>query len=96
MKFQFKSKYFGASFAFGILIFTVLNGLSYLHNVCPATIDDCGWSFGFPMHFYLESGLLTFKEILWLGLVIDILSAFGFSLLIGLLFDRLWSKVNMR
>jgi ABC-type antimicrobial peptide transport system permease subunit len=96
MKVPPQIKAFVAGFTLGILIFVALNYFSYLHNVCPPTIDDCGWSFGFPMHLYLEGGFFTFKEIIWLGLVIDILFAFGLSLLLGFLSYFLWSRRNIR
>jgi len=86
------------SFGFlsGFAIVFALNYISYLRNVCPTTIDDCGWSFGFPLHFYREGGFVTFKEIIWLGLFIDILFSLGFSLLVGLAIRFLWSKYNLK
>ncbi len=92
MKNIFQSKPFWLGFVLGIVIFTILNYANYLHNVCPDTIDDCGWSFGFPVHFYSEGGFFTFSTIIWVGLIIDIISASISSLLFGLVFKHVWSN----
>ena len=84
------NKVFLAGFGTGLIVSIVFNYVSYLQNICSPNIDDCGWSFGFPVHLYLEGGLLTFKEIIWFGLGVDVLFAFGLSLLLGFLFSRLW------
>jgi len=95
MKSIVQSKTFCLGFTLGILIFIIFNYVNYLHNVCSNTIDDCGWSFGFPVHFYSEGGFFTFREIIWIGLIIDILFALISSLLIGLVFNYIWSKSNL-
>jgi ABC-type antimicrobial peptide transport system permease subunit len=78
----------------GLLSAFGLNYISYIKNVCPVTMDDCGWSFGFPSHFYLQGGFVTFREIIWFGLVVDILFALGLSLAIGFIAGFIWSALT--
>jgi hypothetical protein len=80
---------------FGIFILIGANYLSYLNNT-NFTCDDCGWSFGFPLPFYQEGGFISFKEILWTGLIINILVGLIFSFVIGLIFSFAWSKITAK
>ena len=83
MKNIIRNKAFQTGFVIGLLISIVINFISYLKNACPAAIDDCGWTFGFPVDLYAEVGFFHIKEIIWFGLFTDLLFAFTFSLLIG-------------
>ena len=96
MKTIVRDKIFSLGFTLGILIFITFNYLNYLHNVCSDTVDDCGWSFGFPFHFYSEGGFFTFREIIWSGLIANILFALIASLLIGLVFNYFGLKIKLR
>lgn len=78
----------------GLLLVLGLNYISYLRNLCPETIDDCGWSFGFPFHFYLEGGFVTYSEIIWLGLFLDVLCAIGIGIFAGVVAKFIWSKLT--
>jgi len=78
----------------GFSVILALNYFSYLRNLCPSTIDDCGWSFGFPFHFYLVGGFVSYTEIIWLGLFLDVLFAVGFCAFLGLLTKFIWSRLN--
>jgi hypothetical protein len=87
---------FKVGFVAAILIFIFLNYLSFVSNECSEWIDDCGWSFGFPFNLYMEGGFISFKEILWLGLIADIFIAITFSFALGLVFRFVWSKIAPR
>ncbi len=73
MKTHIRNKPFNLGVTLGLLLFITLNYFSYLHNVCSSNVDDCGWEFGFPVYFYREGGFVGFKEIIWVGLIINIL-----------------------
>ncbi len=81
-----QSEAFRLGFVLGIIVCVLLNVYSYLVNQCSPTIDDCGWTFGFPVPLYLEGGFVSFQEIIWLGLITDIFFAVTASIIVGLVF----------
>ena len=86
-----RAKAFGAGLAIGLLLFISVNYFDYITKnmfVC----DDCMLSFGFPFTLYQEGGFITIKEVLWFGLIADILIAIIFSFIVGLIFRFVWSK----
>jgi hypothetical protein len=91
-----QNKGFNLGFTLGFFVCIFFNYFSYLHNVCSDGIDDCGWSFGFPVHLYMEGGFISSKKIIWLGMFTDILFALTFSLLVGLVFKFVSSKITSR
>jgi hypothetical protein len=91
-----QSKAFDLGFTLGLLASIIFTYFSYLRNVCSDGMNDCGWSFGFPVHLYMEGGFISFKKIIWLGFFTDILFALTFSLLIGSVFKFPWSKITPR
>ncbi len=88
-------KPFVVGFTCGILIVGFLNYYSYLLNICSEGIDDCGWRFGFPIHFYEKGGFVGFTKIIWLGLISDVFFALTLGFLIGFLFMSVSRKINM-
>ena len=88
-----QSRAFRLGFILGILACVILNYLSYLDNVCPDTIDDCGWRFGVPVPLYAEGGFVSYQEIIFLGLITDVFFAVTASALVGLLFRFVGSKI---
>ena len=87
-------KPFGIGFTCGLLICSFLNYYSYLRNVCPEGIDDCGWRFGFPIDFYERGGFVGFEKIIWLGVISDIGFAITLSFLIGFVFTSVGQKIK--
>ena len=73
-------KPFGLGFTVGIIICSLLNYYRYLNNVCSDGIDDCGWSFGFPVDLYEKGGFVGYTKIIWFGLATDIFFAITSSL----------------
>ena len=89
---------FNFGFLIGIFLFAVINFLSYTNNRASL----CGspaYSFGLPYHFYkeyLDKSCKTSGQILWFGLIADIFIAISFSVLLGLIFNFVWSKLASR
>jgi hypothetical protein len=88
-----RSKIFCVRFTFGILTCFFLNYYSYPQNRGTANIFDCGWKFGFPFPLYMEGGFVSWQQVIWLGLISDILIAVTASLLVGLLFLLVKSRM---
>ena len=76
----------------GLLIAVGLNYLSYLRASCPATIDECGFRFGFPVPFFVRGGFVGYQYIDWINLSVDITFVVGLSVIVGLLTRWLASK----
>lgn len=102
MKKLFQSRAFIIGFISGVLFLIVINCLNYLSN--RGSIIGEPFSFGYPFDLYKgqayklrwENGFVNFGEILYLGLIADILFTIILSVLIGLIFKFIWSKFAER
>jgi len=72
----------------GLSLFLGSNYLSYLLNRCPETLDDCGWSFGFPLEFFTQDGFVSYSNVNGPGLFIDIVAAICICGVCGLIAER--------
>lgn len=87
MKIHSLNTAFDLGFWIGILLFIGVNVYGFNEN--PARLDDI--SFGIP--FSIQDGGYLFEDVIWLGLFGDILFAIFFSLILGLVFKFVWSKI---
>ena len=89
------NKIFFAGFMFGLFLFPVINYFSYLSFPKPY-ITHALHKFGFPFTVYADGGFEYTKQILWFGLIADILIALIFSFILGFVFRFIWSKITAR
>lgn len=98
MRKLFSNRAFVFGFALDILLFSVINFLSYTGSRASL----CGsppYSFGFPYNFYkeyLDKSCKTSGQILWFGLIADVFITITLSFLLGLIFKFIWSKFASR
>lgn len=90
----FKNKAFSVGFLIGFVSISLVNYYSYLQNRPGNSCDDCGWSFGVPFHLYQEVGFFHIKEILWFGLIADVLFAVIFSFILEFILKFVWAKIQ--
>ncbi len=83
MKHLIQSKSFKIGFSIGIVLFAVLNYLSYLWAESADTLNTPR-RFGFPFAFYEYGGFAPVDRFIWGGLIVDLLIAILISGLIGL------------
>jgi len=57
---------------------------------------DCYETYGFPFALYESGTILHLDEFIWAGVVADISIAIVFSLMLGLIFKYVWSKISSR
>lgn len=96
MEHPIRSRAFILGFITGIILCGFLNYYTYLSNWCTsAEIFDCYIYVGFPVPFGVwQSGFLTFDGFIWLGVVVDIFFAVTGSVIVGLIFRYLASKIR--
>ncbi len=83
MKNLIQSKSFKIGFSIGIVLFAILNYLSYLWaDSADALLAP--QRFGFPFAFYEFAGYAAVERFIWAGLIVDLLIAILVSGLIGL------------
>ncbi len=92
MRKLFQDTAFGSGFMSGISLFIGLNIYSLAANYGECI--DCYGRFGF--HFPLEDSGNLLVNIMWFGLIADILFALIFSFVVGLIFKSIWSKIISR
>lgn len=88
-----RSKRFIVGFVAGFALLAVANLFSYLRMGVTgrAACPDCSVSFGFPFPLWVRGGFVAVSDVLWRGLLADVLVAVGVGLLLGFAF-RLTSK----
>jgi hypothetical protein len=59
------------AFSVPVVLFGVLNILSYLRKSCIGA--DCTYWFGFPFAVYMHGTFMHFDDVLWLGIILNIL-----------------------
>src|SRR5689334_3303446 len=91
-----RNRTFNLGFLTGLIAICLLNYFSYLQNRVGVRCADCGWRFGFPFDLYQKGGFISFEEILWLGLIGNILTGFIFSFSIGLIFKFVRGKFTAK
>ena len=89
------NKIFFVGFMFGLLLFLMINYFSYLSFPKPY-ISHALHKFGFPFAVYADGGFEYTEQILWFGLIADILTALSFSFILGFVFRHIWSKITAR
>lgn len=92
MKQAFQRITFRIGFAISILIFILLQYVSYVRNKPGEWCLDCGWSFGVPFAFYEYGGFVSYEAVLWFGLLGDIAFVFVVAPWIGVLANFVWNK----
>ncbi|NNF00308.1 MAG: hypothetical protein HKN25_14910 [Pyrinomonadaceae bacterium] len=89
---------FFLGFGAGEWIFVVLNILAYRRSKYPSNpnsfCDPCRSEFGFPFALYQQDNSPESGEIIWGGLVFDVLIATVCAVVIGLVFSAVWSSLS--
>lgn len=91
----FQNRPFNIGFLFGLVLLALINYFSYLNLDSPKTSHSLH-SFGFPFAVYEYGGFITIEQILWFGLIADILIAIIFSFAIGLIFKFVWERFTTK
>ncbi len=79
-------------FIVSFLVFVFLNYDSYSWNRRTWTCLDCGWQAGFPFPLYEVGGIVSYENIIWMGLIADLAFAVTISLWVGVLFRFIATK----
>lgn len=85
-----QSKPFRIGFLVGLLIFVAVNFFGYYRMRGQPVLTDASVGFGFPVQLYASSGFGG-DNILWLGLIADVLIAACASILLGWAFDKVFA-----
>ncbi len=91
----FKNKVFRSGFLVGLIISAVVNYVDYIGKANINLPTHTKNEFGFPFDFYRWGGYVSEVEILWLGLIANILIAIIFSFLLGLI-SSLFGRKSQR
>ena len=93
----FNSKAFKLGFLISIFL-TIGSNLAELKLVISTNCLPCQRSVGFPFRFYEDFYTLgnSGTNVLWAGLIVDLLFALGVSFMVGLFFNFVWSTIRTR
>ncbi len=91
-----QNKMFKLGFFIGILFFICANIYTALPDRKGGICFDCYETYGFPFALHESGTILHLDEFIWAGAVADISMAIVFSLILGLIFKYVWSKVSLR
>jgi hypothetical protein len=83
MKTILQKKAFIISFLTGMLFFIAIN-FYYFNKMFWQPCFDCTKSFGIPFLLYESKGIWHIEQILWLGLLADVLVAVACSIVFGI------------
>ena len=94
MKNLIQNKAFTFGFLLGFLSFIFT--MNYFDKKDRGICFDCYETFGLPFNYLGTGGFVTRTDILWFGLIADILIAIVFGLIIGSIFKFVWLKIASR
>ena len=101
MKNLFQNTAFILGFWGGISLFVFLNYISYMASYSKydkgrMVMSGGGYYIGFPFKaHYTYIGYPSGTEILWIGLVADILITLTCCFVIGLILKSVWARINI-
>jgi hypothetical protein len=90
----FENKAFIIGFILGFISFLYIT--EEIDGQNKVLCFDCGMKTGFPFPYHQGSGYVGDGQILWFGLIADILIAVFFSFILGLIFKFVASKMAAR
>lgn len=94
MRKLFQGKAFDFGFVAGIILFVFANMFT-IPDSGNGICFDCYEAVGFPFTFHEKGTILHLNQFVWAGVIADISIAIIFSVVLGLMFNYVWSKISM-
>ena len=91
-----ENRAFKLGFLVGILFFVFANVYASLPEREISICFDCYVTYGFPFAMYESGSILHLKEFIWVGVVANVSATIFFSIILGLIFKYVWSKISSR
>lgn len=95
MKTFIRSVIFWAGFATSLIVFIVVNVIEVIQQSARLCFD-CDKGFGKPFRIYESGSMIHAREILWAGLIADVVVVTVVSVLIGLAVYFITAKLSQR
>ena len=95
MKKILRSKMFWAGFALSFVLFIVINFIDFIQK-SDRLCFDCDNGYGKPFRIYESGSMIHNREILWAGLIADVIVVTVVSVFIGLVVNFITAKLFKR